>query len=452
MSQIVAEPEPQIVERPNPYRDGNYAPVEFESTAFSLPVTGTIPDGLAGRLVRIGPNPANQPSAHWFTGLGMVHGVRLAEGHADWYRSRYVRAGRGSRTLGIPVVAGPGSESDFNVNTTVLHLGDGVYACVEAGATPVHLSYELESLSRSDLGGATRGFAAHAKRDPLTGETIAIAYQAGRPTVQYLVVGVDGVARQRAEIAIPNMPLIHDVAITQSSVVVLDMPVTFDMAKVKPGNFPYSWNPKQGARVGLLPRDGDVTKLQWFEAPKSFVFHCFNSYDDGDKVVLDVVKHPRMFASGKTDISEGAPAVSRWILDRKTGQLSETIVDDRGAEFPRVNDTRESLAYRFGYSASADSRGKLGPIMKYDMQTGTTQVHDFGVGRAAQEPIFVARPGATAEDDGYIMSYVHDAGRNATDVVILAANDFTGAPVATVHLPVRVPFGFHGNWVADSQS
>jgi len=330
--------------------------------------------------MRIGPNPANQPSAHWFTGLGMVHGVRLAEGHADWYRSRYVRAGRGSRTLGIPVVAGPGSESDFNVNTTVLHLGDGVYACVEAGATPVHLSYELESLSRSDLGGATRGFAAHAKRDPLTGETIAIAYQAGRPTVQYLVVGVDGVARQRAEIAIPHMPLIHDVAITQSSVVVLDMPVTFDMAKVKPGNFPFSWNTKQGARVGLLPRDGDVTKLQWFEAPKSFVFHCFNSYDDGDKVVLDVVKHPRMFASGKTDISEGAPAVSRWILDRKTGQLSETIVDDRGAEFPRVNDARESLAYRFGYSASADSRGKLGPIMKYDMQTARLKSTTSGRG------------------------------------------------------------------------
>jgi len=93
----------------------------------------------------------------------------------------------------------------------------------------------LESLSRSDLGGATCGFAAHAKSDPLTGETIAIAYEAGRPTVQYLVVGVDGVARQRAEIAIPHMPLIHNVAITQSSVVVLDMPVTFDIAKVQAG-------------------------------------------------------------------------------------------------------------------------------------------------------------------------------------------------------------------------
>ena len=45
------------------------------------------------------------------------------------------------------------------------------------------------------------------------------------------------------------------------------------------------------------------------------------------------------------------------------------------------------------------------------------------------------------------MAYVHDPNRNAADVVILDAQDFTAPPVATIHLPVRVPFGFHGNWI-----
>ena len=54
-----------------------------------------------------------------------------------------------------------------------------------------------------------------------------------------------------------------------------------------------------------------------------------------------------------------------------------------------------------------------------------------------------------AEDDGYVMAFVHDPDRGATDLVLLAGQDFTGEPVARVHLPVRVPLGFHGNWIGD---
>ena len=61
----------------------------------------------------------------------------------------------------------------------------------------------------------------------------------------------------------------------------------------------------------------------------------------------------------------------------------------------------------------------------------------------------MARENAKAEDDGYVISYVYDANRDASDVVILDAQDFTGAPLATITLPVRVPFGFHGNWLPD---
>jgi len=160
----------------------------------------------------------------------MAHGVRLHEGRAEWYRSRFVRAGNAARAIGIEPLAGPAGNDAFSVNTTVLHLGDGTHACVEGGAFPVKLSYELDSVSRTDLGGGlTRGFAAHARTDPRTSEHFAIAYQGGVPRVQYLVVDRDGVARQRCEIDLSHMPLIHDIGITQSSVVVFDFPVTFSI-------------------------------------------------------------------------------------------------------------------------------------------------------------------------------------------------------------------------------
>jgi carotenoid cleavage dioxygenase len=63
--------------------------------------------------------------------------------------------------------------------------------------------------------------------------------------------------------------------------------------------------------------------------------------------------------------------------------------------------------------------------------------------------VFVARADAKAEDDGWVMTYVYDQSRDASDVVILDAQDFEGPPVATIALPVRVPYGFHGNWIAD---
>ena len=54
-----------------------------------------------------------------------------------------------------------------------------------------------------------------------------------------------------------------------------------------------------------------------------------------------------------------------------------------------------------------------------------------------------------AEDDGYLMAFVHNPDRSAANLVILAAQDFTAEPVARIHLPARIPLGFHGSWLAD---
>ena len=75
----------------NLYLSGNFAPVREEVTAFDLPVEGALPPELRGLYVRNGANPKTGHSEHWFLGHGMVHGVRIEDGRAAWYRNRYVR-------------------------------------------------------------------------------------------------------------------------------------------------------------------------------------------------------------------------------------------------------------------------------------------------------------------------------------------------------------------------
>ncbi len=433
----------------NPFLAGNFAPVAVETTAFDLPVQGHIPEELEGRLLRIGPNPVTVPdprSYHWFMGPGMAHGLRLRGGKAEWYRNRFVISEGIAPALGRANLPGPcNGDRDNMANTNILDIGGRTYAIVEAGSLPVELNYELESVARSSLHGTLKhGFAPHPKYDPHTGEYHAVAYQPGLSALSYLTVGPDGLARTVAEIDAPHCPMVHDMAFTAKYAIVLDLPVVFD-----PSNpvFRFTWDAERTPRIGLVPRDGDTAGLRWVEAPSCFVFHVMNAFDDGDAVVMDVVRHPRVF--DKNGPGEGEPRLVRWRLDAAAGRLSETVLEERGCEFPRFNTAYAGRAYRYGYTTSVGEGDRTGPAYKHDIIAGRTEKHDYGTGRVTLEPVFVPRRGASAEDDGWVMSYVYDATRDASDVVILDARNFSGKPVATVTLPVRVPFGFHGNWVAD---
>jgi carotenoid cleavage dioxygenase len=449
MSSVLDKPSAVLAE--NPYLQGNFAPVESETTAFDLPVVGHVPEELEGRLLRIGPNPlgpVDTASYHWFTGSGMVHGLRLRGGKAEWYRNRFVVSDAIAPALGRPGLPGPRNTFD-NANTNVIDMGGRTYAIVEAGGLPVELTYGLESVARSDLAGTLdHGFTAHPKFDPITGELHALTYQPGLQALSYQVVDGQGRSRTVAEIPAPHCPMIHDVAFTARWLIVLDLPVTFDMASVGRG-FPFAWDAERTPRIGLLPRNGDLAGLRWIEAPSCYVFHVMNAYDDGESLVIDVVRHPRMFDRERRGPNEGDPILTRWRIDLAAGRLSETMLDERGCEFPRFNDAFAGQPYRYGYTAATDALIAFGGAFKHDVTAGRTEVHDYGPGRATLEPAFVPRQGGTAEDDGWIMSYVYDANRDASDVVILDAQGFSDAPVAVIQLPVRVPFGFHGNWLPD---
>ncbi|MFK4039779.1 carotenoid oxygenase family protein [Nonomuraea wenchangensis] len=449
-----------------PFRDG-FAPVTEEITAFDLEVTGRIPAVFNGRFLRNGPNPLSldDPHAsHLFLGEGMVHGVRLRDGRAEWYRNRWVRSAEVARRLGEPVRPGPvHGGMDFAPNTHVIGLAGRTFATVEAGALPYELSYELETIGSCDFGGGLPGgFAAHTHADPVTGELHAVAYFFGWDHHQHLVLGPDGTVRQVRDIPIADAPMLHDFALTERYVVLYDLPVTFSMEHAQKGApLPYAWNEAHGARLGLLPRAGGETR--WFDVEPCWVFHTVNAYDDGDEVVVDVIRYPKRFVDARLDAG-GAPTLDRWRIDTLSGKVSQTRLDDRSQEFPRIDERRTGLPHRYGYTAAARELNDIvsphdteledlpdeafdNTLIKHDLVRGTQEARQFGRGAYVGEPVFV--PEGEAEDDGYVMTLVNNPDRGAADLVIVSARDFTGEPVATVHLPARVPLGFHGSWIAD---
>ena len=439
----------------NPFLNANFAAVQTENVFSNLMVNGTIPADLEGRFLRIGPNPVSPPSPksyHWFMGSGMVHGLRIKDSQAQWYRNNFVLTDGVADSLKRKQLPAPRKTRNGSVNTNVLAIGGELFALVEAGSLPVKLNANLESVEHSDFSGTLkRGFTAHPRKDPVTGELHALIYEPGKGTIDYAVVNAAGQARYAGEIHAPHQPMIHDTAITQSSVIVLDLPLTFDMVTAITGKFPYIWNRRQQPRVGLFPRDAKNGAIVWFEAPECAVYHVMNAFDVDDKVVVDVIKNSMNFDADILKRPNKQRALVRWTLNRSTGKLSETQLSDYSVEFPRINDSFVARSYRYGYTATITNELKFGAAHKHDLHSATTLVHDFGPGRSAMEPVFVPRLGATVEDDGWLLSYVFDENSNTTDVVILDARDFEGAAVATIQLPVRVPYGFHGNWISDSE-
>ncbi len=437
------------------YVSGNFAPVVREVTATDLEVLGEIPRELTGRYLRNGPNPLfeiDRDTHHWFLGDGMVHGVRLQEGAASWYRNRWVRSPAIVEALGEELA---GRRLASANNTHVIGHAGRTWALVEAGAPPVELSYELDTVGVNDFFGTlTQGaFTAHPKIDPDTGDLHAIAYKWPdfADHVQYLQVARDGRVRRTVDVPLPAMTMIHDTSITAHYVVIYDLPVTVSFELIARGmRFPFAWNPDHPPRVGLLPRDGAAADVIWCEVDPCFVFHPMNAYEDEQgKVVLDLCRYERMFERDvQGPFGDSFATLDRWTIDPATGRVSEERIDARGQEFPRCHPALNGKPYRYGYAVAVEQDG-FPRIYKHDLDTGQCDCHELGAGRHAGEPYFVPRDGAAAEDDGYLLCYVFDQGRDRSELVILDARDLARPPLARVMLPGRVPYGFHGAWIPD---
>lgn len=485
----------RTAETANPYIEGFLAPVSSEVTAYDLPVTGHIPDHLDGRYLRNGPNPAAEvdpATYHWFSGDGMVHGVALRDGKARWYRNRWVRSLSVCTTLGeqAPARLDPRAGIlSLGANTSVLSHAGRTLALVEGGVANYELTDELDTVGTCDFDGTLYGgYTAHPHRDPRTGELHAVSYSFARGrTVQYSVIGTDGRARRTVDITVSGSPMMHDFSLTDKYVVIYDLPVTFEAAQVLPANMPrwldlparlvaqsligrvrvpgpinamfnrspkhsdqmpYAWNPRYPARIGVMPREGGDKDVRWFDIEPCYVYHPLNAYSEmrngQEMLILDVVRYPRMFDRDRHGPGEAPPTLERWTVNLATGAVGTECRDDRPQEFPRINEARLGARHRYGYTIGAYFADRSSALYKHDYATGSTTTAELDPDLLIGEVCFVPDPGADAEDDGILMGYGYHRGRDEGQLLLLDAR--TCEPVATVHLPQRIPMGFHGNW------
>lgn len=443
---------------PNPYLHGNFAPVfEERSDDHQLPVTGVIPPDLEGRLLRNGPNPVVVPTDeaayHWFGGDGMIHAVSLAGGMAMGYRNRLVRTRALAAKAETVPPKGPSEPLDGPANTHVIRHGGTTLALVESGF-PHALSDDLERARVHDFdGGLASPMTAHPKVDPVTGELVFFGADVfGPPFLRYHVVDRSGRLVRTEEIDIPRATMMHDFGVTATRVVFLDLPIVFDLELAAVGrSLPYRWMPEAGARLGVMPRNGGNSDVTWIGMDPSYVFHVVNAYDAGHSVVMDVIRYDSAFDTAPGEaITSANPSLARWTIDPVAGRVTEQRLDDDAVELPRIDDSVTGRPHRYAYCTRLGDRPddpSFRGLVKYDVRRDESTRFEPGEHRAPGEPVFVRAADGRDEDEGWVLSIVFDATRNASDLVILDATSFSGPPVATVHLPVRVPFGFHGSWV-----
>jgi carotenoid cleavage dioxygenase len=441
---------------------GHLTPVPDEIDAVDLPVEGALPTELTGRYLRNGPNPLpGEPSAHWFTGHGMVHGIRLREGRAEWYRNRWVR----TKALDGQSMIGPGGTVDRSVgvaNTHVVAHAGRILALVES-SFPHVLTPELGTVGPCDFDGRlTTAMTAHPKTDPVTGELHFFGYGFLPPYLTYHRLSATGELVTSAEIDVAGPSMMHDFAITDRHAVFLDLPITFTLERLATG-MPYGWNDGYGARIGVMPLDRPG-QVRWFDVDPAYVFHVGNAHTDAaGRVVLDAARYAAPDAVAMWDrlghdpaghaaaaAATGAARLHRWVLDPGTGAVTETLLDDRSLEFPTLDDARVGREARYRYAVT-DADRRAG-ILKFDAATGALSEHALGVDTVSGEAVFVPSAAADrAEDDGWLLSITTRRDGSASQLLVLDATDVAGPPVAAVTLPRGVPSGFHGSWITDDE-
>ncbi|XP_010549494.1 PREDICTED: probable 9-cis-epoxycarotenoid dioxygenase NCED5, chloroplastic [Tarenaya hassleriana] len=489
LSRERSKPIPKTVD-PRHQIAGNYAPVPEQSLRRSLPVSGVIPDCIDGFYLRNGANPLLEPVSghHLFDGDGMVHAVKISGGEAS-YSCRFTRTERlvQEKELGCPVFPKAIGElhGHSGIARLMLFYARGLFGLLNhqngmgvanAGLVYFHdrllamseddLPYQvrvtvngdLETVGRYDFDGQLKSaMIAHPKIDPETKELFALSYDVvKKPYLKYFRFSPEGEKSPDVEIPLASPTMMHDFAITENFVVIPDHQVVFKIGDMVLGKSPVSYDKEKISRFGILPKNAeDASGIIWIESPETFCFHLWNAWEspETDEVVVIgscMTPADSIFNDSDENLSS---VLSEIRLNLKTGKSTRRPVipgsNQMNLEAGMVNRNRLGRKTRFAYLAITEPWPRVSGFAKVDLLTGESKNYFYGGKKYGGEPYFVPRGlDSDGEDDGYILSFVHDEKTWKSELQIINAVNLERA--ATVKLPSRVPYGFHGTFVNSS--
>lgn len=467
----------------HPYRTGPWRPQTREWDAPDVEVVaGTVPADLDGIYLRNTENPLHPAikAYHPFDGDGMIHLIGFRDGKA-FYRNRFVRtdgllaeqeaqcslwAGTSeppSLTTRTESWGARGGMKDPSSTDVVVHRGTALTSFYLCGDL-----YRLDPLTGDDLGKETfdgrfpaDGVSAHPKVDEHTGELLFFNYGRTAPFMHVGVVGADGALGSLVGVPLPGPRLPHDMAFTENFIVVNDFPLFWDEALMAQGAFVPRFHRDLPSRFGLVPRPGRGGEVRWFEADPTFVLHFVNAYEEGDEVVLEGFHQgqPEPSGEGITDkwlrafrylsLDRMETRLYRWRFDLRTGRTREERLSDTFTEFGMMNPRTTGRPHRFAYAATAvPGLFLFDGLVKHDVVAGTEERVAFGEGVFGSETAMAPRVGSTAEDDGYLVTFVTDMNQDASFCQVYAAQSPSAGPVCVLRLPERISSGTHSTWVA----
>jgi carotenoid cleavage dioxygenase-like enzyme len=467
----------------HPYRSGAWAPNMREWDADDLEVEGEIPSDLEGVYLRNTENPVHESIGlyHPFDGDGMLHSICFGDGRAS-YRNRFIRtdgflaeqdaaASLWTGMLDLPEHAkredgwgARGRMKDASSTDVIVHNGIALTTFWQCGDVyqldPTTLAAEGKAAWAGDFPSPT-GVSAHPKLDERTGELLVFGYGKEAPYLHYGVVGADGRLEHSIDVPLPGPRLPHDMAFTEHYAILNDLPQFWDPELLGQGIHLPRFFPDIPSRFAIVPRRGSTDDIRWFEAEPTYVLHWINAFEDGDEIVLDgFFQHTpspkkREGASRMAsvyrhiDLEQLDARPHRWRFDLRTGQAKEEPLSDRIMEFGMINGGYGGRPYRYAYNMTgAPGWFLFDGLVKHDLVGGTEQRYAFGDGVFGSETPFAPRPGATAEDDGYLLTFTTDVNEDRSDCLIFDASDIEAGPVARVRLPERISSGTHSCWTS----
>lgn len=469
---------------------GGYQSLNQEFDYWIDDIEGQIPPELQGTLFRNGPGLLDingQRIHHPFDGDGMISRISFVNGRAH-FRNRFVRTEgyvaeqKAGKILYRGVFGTQKSGGwlanifDFKIkdiaNTNVIYWGGKLLALWEA-TEPHHLDpYTLETLGREYFNGVLspgEAFSAHPRFDPSCNQDggapclVNFSIKPGlSTTITIFELNLAGEIVRKQAHSVPGFCFIHDFVITPNYCIFFQNPVTFNPIPlalgIRAAGECIQFQPHKPTQIIVIPRNPQVgqTKVKILEAQSGFVFHHANAFEVGNEIVIDSICYeslPEVEPESdfrQVNFEANLPGqLWRFSLNLENETAQQKMVESQCCEFPSINPAYVGRDYQYLYMGAAHNQTGNAPlqaILKLNLKSGERQLWSAAPRGFIGEPIFVPRPDADKEDDGWVLVLVYDAAHNRSDVVILDASDFNQGAVAKLHLKHHIPYGLHGNF------